>query len=443
MPVGLTNSDPEAPVVVARFDDEQAAFGAIAEAGGFRDLSAGRSVLIKPNLIGYTDRYPFPPYGVLTTTRLVEAVIKAVKDRGVTKIAVGEGSVVNEDVGSSTKIIYDRLGYTELAGRCGLDLIDFNDGPFDLIKPGGKPLRIARALLDADFLIDLPTLKTHTQTTVSLGLKNLKGGLDAKSRQRCHHAKFDLSEMIALFAAELYPSLTIIDGTYLLERGPVHTGTAHRRDILIAGRDALNADMVGAAILGKDPAAIDHLRYFAQKTGRGIDLSAIDIKGLSIDEVKYDAAVDFDWLPDDLAPTVFEKVGLTGFRLPDHDHTLCTGCTFIYNPALVLIMSAHRQGQDMGNAEMLSGKRMKADGSAGTTFLLGDCICSKNRKNEAINNRVEIKGCPPKVADIARALIDNGFPARVEAVEEFMTARYKSYQKRPEFDLSHFAASTA
>ena len=60
---------------------------------GLNDLTLDDQVFIKPNLVGYDDSFPMPLYGIFTTTRLVEDMIIALKDYGVKKITIGEGSV--------------------------------------------------------------------------------------------------------------------------------------------------------------------------------------------------------------------------------------------------------------------------------------------------------------------------------------------------------------
>ncbi len=429
--------DPGAPVILTRQEGPESVARAIAAVEGFSGLTPDRRVLIKPNLVAWLRKVPYPPFGVVTTTAVIEALIRALRDMGLTDITIGEGSMINRELGCSTGAAFEGLGYPELVRRYGIKLVDFNQRPHDLVKLDNKPFRLARDLVRADFLISLPTLKTHSQTTVSLGLKNIKGGLNDKSRQFCHGRKHDLSEMIALFADHLYPSLTLIDGTYLLEMGPLHTGRAKRHDLLICSRDTLNADAVGAAVLGQDPGRVRHLAAVARRRGRVLDPARIDVRGLGVEEVRYEAAVNREWLPDNSGPLAFARQGVTGFRLPNHDHTLCTGCTLIYNPALMFILSAN-QGQDLGGAEMLTGKEMTADGSAEVTFLLGDCCVAHNQKNDRIKRRVEIPGCPPRVTDIAEALIQNGIPARPEVFGKFMARMVEKYVADPSFEMAHF-----
>ena len=80
---------------------------------GLSGLRPGMSALIKPNLVGWDDLFPFAPYGVYTTTRLVEDMIIILKEHGVDRITIGEGSVeIKKGVG--TRAAYKGLGYEEL-----------------------------------------------------------------------------------------------------------------------------------------------------------------------------------------------------------------------------------------------------------------------------------------------------------------------------------------
>ena len=91
--------------------------------------------------------------------------------------------------------------------------------------------------------------------------------------------KKGLERMIALLSKKVKTNLTIIDGIYANERGPSRIGTAHRMNLIIAGRDILSCDVVGSTVLGIDPLTVDHLREFASITDRSLDIEAIDVRG--------------------------------------------------------------------------------------------------------------------------------------------------------------------
>ncbi len=147
-------------------------------------------VLIKPNLVTYHKNIEIPPFGVYTTTWIIESLIKILQNQiGVSKISIGEGSVKimspspTAPGSSVTKEAFEGLGYTRLAKQYNVALIDFDDSAEVLMKtPDGIPLKIAKDALECDFFINVPVLKTHSQTMVSLGIKNLKGCLKTPSK---------------------------------------------------------------------------------------------------------------------------------------------------------------------------------------------------------------------------------------------------------------------
>ena len=193
---------------------------------GLQGVSTRTQILIKPNLVFWDDSLPFPPYGVLTTTRMVEALIVYLEERDYKKITIGEGTMRHQQTNISTQTVYHRLGYHRFINRYGVKLIDFFDEPFVPVKQDGVRMGIAKSALEAEFLITLPALKTHTQTKVSLGIKNLKGAVDMKTRRLFHSSEVDLDHCIALLGQLLEPDLNIIDGIYGLEQGPFFFGQA-------------------------------------------------------------------------------------------------------------------------------------------------------------------------------------------------------------------------
>jgi uncharacterized protein (DUF362 family) len=151
-------------------------------------------------------------------------------------------------MGSSTFRGYDWSGIGKVAKRYGVKLVDFNTEAFEEVRLEKIKAKISRWALESDFLINLPVLKAHRQTKISLGMKNLKGCLALSSKKTFH--KHDLGRLIALLNTKTKTSLTIIDGIYGLERGPEFLGTPHRMNLIIAGKDIFSCDMVGAMVMG-------------------------------------------------------------------------------------------------------------------------------------------------------------------------------------------------
>lgn len=56
-------------------------------------MPAKARVFIKPNIVFWTKAVPFPKWGVITTSRVVEDMVVLLKERGVDDITIGEGTV--------------------------------------------------------------------------------------------------------------------------------------------------------------------------------------------------------------------------------------------------------------------------------------------------------------------------------------------------------------
>ena len=378
---------------------------AIELCSGFENLDKTARVLIKPNLVTWDDEYKIAPFGVFTTTRLVEDMVILLKDYGCKDISIGEGSVEFKK-GVGTMKAFAGLGYNRLVKKYNIKLIDFNTGEFRVIKlKDSRTFHLAREALESDFLIDFPVLKTHAQSKVSLGLKNLKGCLKTSSKKLCHQANPGLEYSFTFVADYLKPSLTVVDGIYALERGALHFGNAYRKDIIIASRDILAADMVAAKTVGFDPGDIIHFVEYGKRHNKSLILDDYEIKGALLADHIKPLKWDWGWTKDNTGPSVFEKFGITGTAVPKYDETLCSGCSPFANMVNILVLSAF-QGRFLAKVEILNGKMMQARPGYDKTVLIGDCIIKANRENAHIQKAIKVKGCPPDPGKVIAALKD-------------------------------------
>jgi len=370
---------------------------------GLEKLERNARVLIKPNLITWDDQFRIAPFGVFTTTRLVEDLVIMLKSHGCGEISIGEGSVqIQRGIGTMTA--FAGLGYNTLVKKYGVKLVDFNaDQSANFKIPGGPTLHVAREAMESDFFINFPVLKTHAQTRVSLGLKNLKGCLKTSSKKICHHASPGLEYCFTFIADCVKPALTIVDGIYALERGPLHFGSAYRKGIIIASRDILGADMVAAKTIGYDPPDIVHFVEYAKRHGRSLDLRNYAIRGEALENHIKSLKWDWGWAKDNTGPSIFEKFGVTGVALRKYDETLCSGCTPLANMVNILVLSAFK-GQPLPKVEILNGKKMRALPGYDSTVLIGDCIIKANKANAHIRKAIKVAGCPPDAKEVIGAL---------------------------------------
>jgi uncharacterized protein (DUF362 family) len=309
------------PVAVVKYEETAEALRkAIDLANGFEELKRSDRVLLKPNVV-WGGSKQMPQFGVVTTARIVEDLLQLFSEHGC-EISIGEGTVVNEELGSNTFRGFKWSGIERMAKKFGAKLIDFNKESSEQVELNDTKVWIATSALEADFLINMPVLKTHVQTKVSLGLKNLKGCLQMRSKMEFH--KRGLERMIALLGTKVKPELTIIDGIYANERGPGRIGTAHRMNLIIAGRDILSCDITGSTILGIDPSTVDHLREFAAITDRSLDMETIDVRGEKVEDVTRPLEWDLNY------EDIFRQAGIRGITVQKPGKAVCTNRNALY-----------------------------------------------------------------------------------------------------------------
>ncbi len=429
MKPGIQNQDKNAPVALTKLgENHQGVREVIEKCGGLRDLDPNMSVLIKPNLVVWLDKYPYAPYGVITSSRVLEEIIKLLKDHGVNDISLGDGCALNKDVGSTIPKLFAGLGYDYFEKKYGVKLVDCNDGEHEKLElgPGPHALQVSKHLLDCDYLINVPALKTHELCRVTLGFKNLKGCLHPKTKQACHNDQHTVDEYLDALAERFYPNLTIIDGTYMLANGPMFTGTAQRAELMVAGRDMYSVDVVGTNLLGVPVSDVEHLTSFAKMHDRSLNLADIELKGEDIQDHARSIPIDTPWSEDGRRPLTFVKQNLEGFDMP-FPIGVCTGCTYVFPPAMMLVLSAAKDSP-FDNYELIS-KGAKPSGNAKKTFLLGKCPYEEFKDREDLNEIIRIKGCPPKLDEVARVLNENGVQVNMDAVDGFFNYLVKRYAK--------------
>jgi uncharacterized protein (DUF362 family) len=412
--------------------------------GGLDHLPSRAKVFVKPNIVLWTRLTPFPKWGVITTSRVINDMICLLKERGIDDITIGEGTVVYDPKDCETAAhAFETLGYGTLKNRYGVKSINVFERPFEKVDlGGGVKLAINTDILNSDFVVNVPVLKTHAQTVVSLGIKNIKGTIDIKSRKKCHSAdpEKDLHYMVSKLANKIPPSFTIIDGIYTNERGPSFDGKIRRSNLLVASADVLSADKVGATILGYQPAQVPHLVHAAKDMNRTPDLSDLEIVGETVENVAMKLEYAFAYTEDGTLPAPMARMGIKGLTYPKYDSSLCTYCSGITGAVLTAIAYAWK-GQPWDDVEIISGKMMKPTPGRKTTVLLGKCMYAANKNNPDIKNMIAVKTCPPAPEAVVKALHQAGIevsPEILKTRDKTMGSYMKRYEGKPEFDESLF-----
>lgn len=413
---------------------------------GLAGLPGSARVFIKPNIVFWTKAVDFPKWGVITTSRVMQDMVELLVAHGISDITIGEGTVLMDPRDTETpRHAFASLGYDVLAQRYGVKVINVMARPFQKIELAANiMLRFNQDCLESDFVVNLPVMKTHNQTRVSLGIKNLKGLIDLDSRKRCHSMTpgCDLNVMVSHLADPLPPILTLIDGIYTNERGPGFDGRMSRSNLLVASRDILAADMVGATLLGHAPVDVPHLACAAQRQCRSLSLDSLRITGAEhLSRARWHE-YDFTYADTDdgTLPLPLVKAGLAGLSYHKYDLSMCTYCSLLNGLILTAIRNAW-QNQPWDDVEVLTGKAMQPTPGKKTTILLGKCMVQAHKHNPAIRRLLAVKSCPPKTQQIvevfqaAGVAVDPGLFEKMDHLPGFFMQRYAN---RPEFDPEHF-----
>ena len=111
-------------------------------------------------------------------------------------------------------------------------------------------------------VISAAKMKTHGDTQVTLGLKNMFGLLTDRPKSGYH--SLGISKVIVDINSVFRPALTVIDGFIAMEgSGPV-SGSPVKMDLIIAGKDVVATDTITSKIMGFEPTDIYHIRRVAE-----------------------------------------------------------------------------------------------------------------------------------------------------------------------------------
>ena len=415
---------------------------------GLDHLPPKARVFIKPNIVFWSRKVRFPKWGVITTSRVVEDVVVLLKERGIDHITIGEGIVTSSKIDKETSAhAFETLGYNSLKKLFGVRSINVFDREFKKMEIGeGEFLNFNADIIESDFVVDLPVMKTHVQSVVTLGIKNLKGTIDIPSRKKCHNADpgKGLNHWIAKLADVMPPMLTVLDGIYTTERGPGFDGKVHRSNILVASADVLSADMVGAQVLGYKISEVPHLANAARNRKRPNDLTDVEVVGERIESVASYHKHTFPYNEDDTLPLPMAKMGIEGLSYRKYDDTMCTYCSSLNRVILGSIAMAWK-GEPWDDVEVLTGKRMEPAPGKKKTILLGKCMYQLHKDNPVIQKMISVKSCPPQPKAIVKAFHEAGIgidPAIIENAEMSPGYFMKRYEGKPEYEEDHFRISS-
>ncbi len=223
-----------------------------------------KKVVIKPNLVMKKSAEA----AATTHPAMIEALSSLLCELGGHEIIIAEspGGIYSE---SNLKSIYKVCGIEEAAFKSGISL-NFDTGFKEIKYPDGivsKSYNIINPIADADIIINLCKLKSHSLTKMSCAVKNLFGVIPGVQKFEMH-ARFpnlpDFSAMLVDLCkcvCQMHEVIHIADAIVGMEGNGPTGGNPRFIGAIISSRNPYNLDLSAADLLGFDDAPLIKCAY--------------------------------------------------------------------------------------------------------------------------------------------------------------------------------------
>lgn len=158
--------------------------------------------------------------------------------------------------------------------EAGATFVDLNHDEFVAVENAGEwtsleKLYLPRTVLDADWVVSIPKLKTHHWAGVTCSMKNLFGvmpGLVYGWPKNVLHFQ-GINESILDINATVAPTLSIVDGIVGMEGdGPI-MGTPKPAGCILIGRNFPAVDATAVRVMGLNPEGVGYLTSASGRLG--------------------------------------------------------------------------------------------------------------------------------------------------------------------------------
>ncbi|HNQ34457.1 MAG TPA: DUF362 domain-containing protein [bacterium] len=336
-----------------------------------RFVTRGDRVMVKPNLNG----------DCVTDLGLTEALIRLLLDLAPKEVFIAESTFGDA---ANTRFFFQKSGYAELAGRYGLRLVNLNESEA-VETPVARPLaleklKLAREVFEADRLINLPKMKVHYATGVSLALKNLKGLLVGDEKKHFHDVGLDRAIVDLNNTVPVH--LNIVDAITGMERLGPHGGDLVRPDLLIAGAAAWRTDCVGIRVMDYELKEVGHLARYLEVNG--LDPADVELAGLGIEAARHP----------------FKKVNMANLLPPNIRVRQRNACCACLN---ALILSGRfLERPPAAPVEVCLGSLPEASVAGCPQIAFGNCAVKRCGPGLP-----KVEGCPPYPFELKKVLERN------------------------------------
>jgi uncharacterized protein (DUF362 family) len=185
--------------------------------------------------------------------------------------------------------------------------------------PQGKRLKkvpICNFILNADKIISLPKIKTHSYQIMTLAIKNMYGAVPGLAKAKYHSTnirRISFADMLLDILSVANADLIIMDGIIGMQgQGPA-SGTPVDLGVILASENPVAMDIAVCRMLGIEPVGIPVLK---RAKVRGLWPKKIIYPHLKPNDVKYDNFI---------LPSTADYI-LTGKKTPEQSPKITTKC---------------------------------------------------------------------------------------------------------------------
>lgn len=239
----------------------------LAPLGGLESVvSGGDRVLVKLNLLSAKS----PEAAVTTHPAIVKATVELVQELGAIPVlgdSPGGGSTA-----ASYKALLEKTGIQAVIDKTGCEIVRFDEAKREVAPAKAKTfkkLTLAKAVTEADVIIRLPKLKTHTLTYYTGAVKLLYGYIPGLFKTEYHlHTANDINLFadLLLDIHETYPpALTLMDAIVGMEGAGPSNGKPRKIGLVLSSKSCTALDYVAVTIAGFDPMSVPTVRLAQER----------------------------------------------------------------------------------------------------------------------------------------------------------------------------------
>jgi uncharacterized protein (DUF362 family)/Pyruvate/2-oxoacid:ferredoxin oxidoreductase delta subunit len=292
--------------------------------GAFPD--AGAKVFVK---INHLSPHAPPERAISTHPAFLREVLRVLLEKRVS-VTVGD------DVNFGRHEEFLATGFREVCAELGVALVNLREAGFAKVPISGALLDsvyIARPVLEAGFVLNLPKLKTHSFTLFTGAVKNFYGVIPFGSRLDGHR-RFVRNEVFSRMLVDIFSAVprqfTIMDAVVGMEGEGPSSGAPKKIGLIISGADGIAVDAIASSLMGYDPFRIfttseAHDRNLGVGDPARIEVLGEDPAAVRVDDFRPSSAASLLFrrgLPSSLYAYVSGELTLTPEVLPDK----CTDC---------------------------------------------------------------------------------------------------------------------